>query len=144
MGALYDDDTYTWAIQQADALRRRSVNEIDWDNVAEEIESVGKSEAKELISRFTVLLVHLLKLRFQPGRRGTSWQRTIVEQRSAIADHLVDNPGLKRVRDELFGRAYRDALRAAARETGLPIDAFPQTNPFTLTQAVDEDFWPAA
>ncbi|MEQ1619725.1 MAG: DUF29 domain-containing protein [Terricaulis sp.] len=142
MTDLYDKDTYTWALQQADALRRRSANEIDWENVAEEMESVGKSEARELSSRLAVLLAHLLKWLFQPDQRSKSWEATITTQRRLIGQHLLDNPGLKPRRDELFAKAYTEALGVAASETGLGLEAFPETNPFTLSDAMDDGFWP--
>lgn len=144
MSDLYAKDTYTWALQQADALRRRSANEVDWDNVAEEIESVGRSEASELRSRYTVLLLHLLKWQFQTERRSRSWEATIRVQRKAITDHLEENPGLKARRDELLGRAYFEARQTASGETDLPIETFPETNPFTLAEAMDDGFWPDA
>jgi|CXWL01.1.fsa_nt_gi hypothetical protein len=142
MTDLYDKDAYTWAMQQADALRRRSANEVDWDNVAEEIESVGKSQSSELRSRYAVLLLHLLKWLFQPERRSRSWEASIRVQRHAIEDHLGENPGLKSRRDELFGRAYFEARLTAVGETDLPVESFPETNPFTLAEAMDEGFWP--
>lgn len=142
MSDLYDTDVYTWALQQADALRRRSANEIDWDNVAEEIESVGKSEARELASRMALLLAHLLKWRHQTDLRSKSWEATIRTQRRLIVQHLLENPGLKPRRDELFAKAYTEALGFAAQETGLGLDAFPETNPFTLAEAMDETYWP--
>ncbi len=142
MTDLYDKDAYTWAMQQADALRRRSANEIDWENVAEEIESVGKSEARELVSRYAVLLAHLLKWRFQPQARGRSWEATIRTQRRLIEKEHQNNPGLKPRREELFADAYVAALGAAVGETGLGLETFPEANPFTLEQAMDENFWP--
>lgn len=144
MTNLYDKDVYTWALQQADALRRRSANEVDWDNVAEEIEGVGRSEARELLSRYVVLLAHLLKWRFQPALRGSSWEITIRTQRGLIVRHLDDNPGLKSRRDELFARAYFEAASEAALQTELPLATFPDTNPFTLAEAMDAEFWPDA
>lgn len=144
MSTLYDTDTFTWAMRQADALRRRSANEIDWDNVAEEIESVGKTEARELRSRYVIVLLHLLKWTFQPEKRSRSWEITIRTQRGLIAEHLGGNPGLKSRRDELFASAYFEARAEAALQTDLPIDTFPETNPFTLAQAMDPDFWPDA
>jgi hypothetical protein len=140
MGVLYDTDTYTWAMTQADALRRRSANELDWDNIAEEIESVGKTEARELRSRYSVLLAHLLKWQFQPEGRGAGWETTIIIQRRAIMAHLLENPGLKPRRDEIFAAAYLDALQDASTETKLPMRAFPDTNPYTFAQAMDEAF----
>ncbi len=144
MTNLYDKDVYTWALQQADALRRRSANEIDWDNVAEEIESVGKTEARELESRYTILLAHLLKWRFQADRRSKSWEISIKVQRVSIARHLEENPGLKPRRDELLGAAYQVARLQAAGETELSEAIFPESNPFTLSEAMDPEFWPDA
>lgn len=144
MSALYDTDPYTWAMRQADALRRRSANEIDWDNVAEEIESVGRTEARELRSRYEILLVHLLQWLFQPAMRSRSWETTIVNQREEATVHLADNPGMKPIREELFAKAYKSARGVAALETDLPRSTFPETNPFTLAQAMDPDFWPDA
>ena len=144
MTDLYDKDTYTWALTQADALRRRSANEVDWENVAEEIESVGRSEARELRNRYITLLLHLLKWRFQPEKRSRSWENTVRRERQEISRHLAENPGLKPLRDELLGSAYRAAALDASGETDLPLDGFPETNPFTLADAMDDGYWPEA
>lgn len=142
MADLYDADTYTWAIRQADALRRRSANELDWDNIAEEIESVGKTEAKELESRLTVLLAHLLKWRRQSDRRSASWEVTIAEQRRKIRRHLEQNPGLKSRQSELFTEAYTSARAEAMLETGLPLATFPLEPEIDLVTALDDAYWP--
>lgn len=139
---LYETDAYTWGLKQSDALRRRAVEEIDWDNVAEEIEDVSRSEARELLNRLIVLLAHLLKWRLQSERRSASWRATIIEQRTRLELHLGDNPGLKARRDEILGQAYRVARARAAQECDLPLETFPETNPFTWVQALDEEFWP--
>ncbi|OQW57498.1 MAG: hypothetical protein A4S17_04625 [Proteobacteria bacterium HN_bin10] len=144
MSDLYERDTYTWAMQQADALRRRSANEIDWDNVAEEIESVGRGQTNELYSRYVILLTHLLKWVFQPERRSRSWEASIRIQRVDLARLIEANPGLQPKRDEIFGAAYRTARLAAIGETDLAGETFPDTNPFTLAEAMDENFWPEA
>jgi len=140
--SLYETDAYTWALRQSDALRRRAVEEIDWDNVAEEIESVGKTEAREFESRLVVLLTHLLKWRFQADRRGNSWRASISVQRQALQKHLTENPGLKPRRDELLGSAYAAARLQAVIETDLAEETFPETNPFTWAQVMDNTFWP--
>jgi hypothetical protein len=93
---LYETDFALWSEQQAQALRRRAANEIDWDNVAEEIESLGNRERRELEQRIETVLDHLMRLNASPAhdpRRG--WRRTITEQRSAIAKILRDSPGLR-------------------------------------------------
>jgi len=92
---LYDTDFYGWTQQQADALRTGNLAGVDLDNLIEEIESMGRSEKRELESRIEVLLMHLLKWRYQWGLRSRSWQLTIEDQRDRIAKHLRENPSLK-------------------------------------------------
>lgn len=142
MSKTYDADFYTWAMTQADAARRRSANELDWDNVAEELETLGRGEARELKSLYVVLLLHLLEWMVQPDRRGRSWLNTIANQRDEIADHLARNPGLARQEAEEFAKAYRLARREASTETELELDAFPIDPPFTMEQAKDENWLP--
>lgn len=89
---LYDRDFYAWSREQAELLRSGKLAEADIENIAEEIDSMGRTEKRELISRLTVLLLHLLTWRFQPGKRGPSWEASIANQRDDIADHLDDNP----------------------------------------------------
>ncbi|HEY7576199.1 MAG TPA: DUF29 family protein, partial [Acetobacteraceae bacterium] len=86
MNDLYDTDLVLWSKAQAAALRRRAANEIDWDNVAEEIESLGKNDRRELQSRLQIVLDHLIRLAVSPAsapRHG--WERTVITQRDAIA-----------------------------------------------------------
>ena len=138
----YENDSHAWALEQADALRRRAANEVDWDNVAEEIESLGKQQAAELRNRLVVLIAHLLKWVVQPDRRTRSWQLAIVEQRRALAVHVADNPSLKANLDQVFAEAFGIAVAAAARETDLDEEAFPAAAPFTAEQALDPAWMP--
>jgi hypothetical protein len=140
--SLYDRDFHAWAYQQAALLRAGRLAEADVANIAEEIESMGRSEKRELVSRLSVLLLHLLKWRYQPGLRGNSWRLTIEGQRVALADHLADNPSLRSRLDEAFPAAYRLARIEAERETGLPRATFPPVCPFNFDDASRDDFWP--
>ena len=93
----YDADLVLWAKSQARALRdagHAGTNlPIDWENVAEEIELLGKSQGRELASRIAVILVHLLKLEASPaGDPRSGWQETIVQQRGDIERILADSP----------------------------------------------------
>ena len=76
------------------------------------------AEKRELVSRLKVLLLHLLKWRFQPTLRGTSWRLTVKERRCDVADHLGDNPSLTATVPEFIRAAYRLACIIASRETG--------------------------
>lgn len=120
MGRRYKDDFYGWTQDQADALRRRSVNEIDWDNLLQEIEDLGTSARRELRSRLGVLIQHLLKWRHQPGQRSRSWAVTIAEQRHQLNDLLEENPSLIPRLDEIMPKAFRAGVNGAVAETGLP------------------------
>ncbi len=138
----YDTDTHAWALEQADALRRRAASEVDWDHVAEEIESVGKQQVCELRNRLVVLIAHLLKWIVRPEQRSRSWRLTIVEQRRALAVHIADNPSLNAKLDQAFCDAFGIAVAVAARETDLDEDAFPGEPPFSVDQALDSAWWP--
>jgi hypothetical protein len=141
---LYDHDFYAWTNEQAELLRAGKLSEADLEHIAEEIESMGKSEKRELISRLTVLLLHLLKWEFQPMRRGASWRLSIANTRDALTDHLADNPSLRSVMEASVETAYRRARRDATLETGLSENTFPSTCPWLFSQMMDENFWPEA
>jgi len=140
----YETDFYGWIQRQAATLRARDFAALDLDNLIEEIESMGKSEKRELESRLELLLMHLLNWQYQPERRGASWRLTIEGQRDHIADHIDENPSLKGALPETYKKAYRYAITSAALETGLRKSTFPAECPWAFDQAMDADFWPDA
>jgi hypothetical protein len=140
--SLYERDFYAWANQQAALLRAGNLSSADIEHIAEEIESMGKTEKRELVNRLAVLLLHLLKWQFQPERRGASWEATITVQRRDIASHLEDNPSLKSKLSEAILYSYKNAAILAAGETILPKETFPATCPWPFESFIDEDFWP--
>jgi hypothetical protein len=139
----YDTDFYAWTQDQAAALRAQELKTLDWDNLAEEIESLGRSERYAIESHLQTLLTHLLKWRYDPAtepRRG--WRITI---RNARLD--ID----KRARGRLQGYpasyladAYRAAREDAADETDLPLATFPDACEWTVAQVRDPNYWPDA
>jgi hypothetical protein len=139
---LYDRDFYAWANEQAALLRAGKFTAADIAHIAEEIEGMGKTEKRELVSRLDVLLLHLLNWQFQPIRRGSLWERTILEQRIRLASHMADNPSLKLAAAGAVAEAYRLAVIGASDETALPKSTFPVVCPWTFEQIMDEDFWP--
>ena len=141
---LYEDDFYGWTERQAALLRSGRLDLIDMDNLAEEIETLGRSEASALRSSYRLIAMHLLKLMVQPGKATPSWTTTIVRERLNVEQEYDDSPGLKPRRAELFAKAYAAARREAAAETGLPLGRFPVDPPFTVDDAEAEDFWPPA
>ncbi|WP_250465376.1 MULTISPECIES: DUF29 domain-containing protein [unclassified Caballeronia] len=141
METRYEQDVVAWAREQAELLRAGKFSAIDVEPIAEEIEDVGKSEQRELSSRMAVLLAHLLKWQYQPGRRGSSWQRTIKEQRRAVGVALLKTPSLNTsLRDSgwLTG-TWTDAVSKAAEEQGL--DAFPEELSWSTDQILSAEFY---
>lgn len=139
---LYEKDFYAWARKNSELLRQGKMMEIDVENIAEELESMGRSEKRQLVNRLAVLLAHLLKWTFQPGFRSKSWKYTIKAQRRKVMALLRDSPSLKYDLEQKFKESYDDAVLIAAKEIGMEEEDFPKTCPFTYEQAMDNDFWP--
>jgi len=142
LGRLYDEDLFVWACRNAQLLREGRYAEADMENIAEEIESLGKEQVHRLHSQIRRLLHHLLKYQYQPGRRTRSWHLSLVNARIRIERILEENPSLKPRIHELAVGAYREAVREAIVETGLPKETFPAECPYTLQQIMDDEFLP--
>jgi len=145
MGVSYDADVVLWAEEQVALLRSGQFARLDIEHLADEIEDVGKSEKRELASRMAVLLAHLLKWRYQPERRGASWQATIAVQRRRVAVALRATPSLKTMlRDPDWAEEmWLAGVTKASDETGLGVETFPDVMPWTFDQVLDADFWPS-
>ncbi|MDU9049726.1 MAG: DUF29 domain-containing protein [Candidatus Electrothrix sp. Rat3] len=139
---LHTADFFGWTAQQAALLRAGKIDEIDRENLAEEIEDMGKSLQRELVSRLTILFIHLLKWQFQPGYRRNSWRYTIEEQRDQLTDHLLDNPSMQQKIPQALARTYKYARTGAVRETGLDRKSFPEECPWSFEQTLDHAFLP--
>jgi len=142
--SLYETDFYSWTQQQAQLLRAGNWTALDRDNLAEEIETIGRQEREQLTNRFGILLGHLLKWQYQPERRSNSWRATIKDQRTRIDRLLKQNPSLKPYLVEAFAEGYEDAINLAVSETELPETTFPATCPYAIEQALDRGFLPDA
>jgi hypothetical protein len=138
--AEYERDFYSWSLEQARLIREGRLDALDRDNLAEEIESLGREQFNKLVSALRVAMLHMLKWDHQPARRSRSWVLSIEEQRLEIADVLADNPGLKPRAGEAIARAYRRARIEAAKETGLDEAEFPATCPYSFGDIVSRVF----
>ncbi|MEN9430111.1 MAG: hypothetical protein RJA86_970, partial [Pseudomonadota bacterium] len=138
----YHQDFYAWTQEQAQLLKVGQLSAIDIENIIEEIESMGRSEKRELSSRLTVLLMHLLKWHYQEAYRSHSWVLTINEQRDELKELIHDNPSLKPWLDDVIKESYEKAKVKAERETGISKKVFIEACPWTLVQIFDEAFLP--
>lgn len=139
---LYERDFFAWTQEQAEKLRARAHNEVDWENVAEEIASLGRSDKREMARRLGVLLTHLLKWQFQPEKRKGGWLSTIHEQRHQIEGLITESPSLRGLPAQALQSEYRFSRYKAADETGLPLQQFPVECPYRVEEVLDRDFLP--
>ncbi|OQY57727.1 MAG: hypothetical protein B6245_15555 [Desulfobacteraceae bacterium 4572_88] len=139
---IYEHDFYAWSVKNAELIRQGRWEEIDQENVAEELEYMGRREKRELVSRLAVLLAHLLKWQFKPERQSNSWKYTIENQREEVSELLEDSPSLRYEIEDRLAKAYKKALRTAARETGIRKSSFPETCPFSFEETLDDNFFP--
>jgi hypothetical protein len=118
---LYENDTAAWAEQQSTALRaaaRGGSNQLlDWENLAEEIESLRKSLKYALGSQIFRIIHHLVKLEYSPAldpRKG--WRRSIRQARMEIDRILRDSPSLRREVASLLAEEMKPAIEYAMQD----------------------------
>ena len=140
----YEKDFYGWAITNAALLKQGKFSEVDMEHVIGEMESLGRSNRRELVSRLGILIAHLLKWEYQPDLKNKSWKGTIVRQRIDINDVLEENPSLKSQLDTIISKSYRYALAILEEETPLDLKLFPEECRYAFSQIMDEKFYPKA
>ena len=137
-----DEDFALWSAEQAALIRAGKFDRVDLENVAEEIESLGRSDRHQIANRLVVLLQHLLNYQFQPENRTNSWRASILGQREAINALIEDSPSLAPHPAKVLARSYRVGRLEASGETKLPLGTFPETCPYTIAQILDTEFLP--
>lgn len=146
LASLYETDYLAWIELTVAKLRSPDLAklnpDIDWENLIEEIEDMGKSSRNSLKSNLRIILLHLLKWQYQSDRRSRSWQSSIIQHRLRIYDAFVESPSLKRYFAEVFDDAYSGAIQLASSETGLAQKTFPKVCPYSQNQVLDADFLP--
>ena len=146
---LYEQDIAAWSKQQAEALRaagRGGSNQpLDWENLAEEIEDLGRSERDAVRSQIRRIIEHLLKLAYSPAQQPHfDWMASIVDARAVLGDKI--SPTLRRDAEAVLAKLYRDARRQAELALrGYGEDqaagALPKTCPYSLDDICREDWY---
>lgn len=149
MASLYDTDFYAWTQEQSAKLRElfaeRANLPLDFENLAEEIESMGRSNRRQLINRLAQLDEHLMKLAFslswEPRRQ---WKKSVTGQRHSIAELLEENPSLHRELPEFLLAAHKKALDEfdLEKRIQLTMNELPGLCPFELDDMLDDEWWP--
>jgi hypothetical protein len=139
----YDQDFHAWSVEQAARLRQARPRSIDWENVAEEIESLGRRDRRKVASDLNKILEHLIKWQYQPQKRKAGWRSSIREHRDRVGRILADSPSLRRLPAEILADEYKKARRSALEDTGLPEDRIPERCPFPVEDVLDVGYWPS-
>ncbi|MEB3337675.1 MAG: DUF29 domain-containing protein [Leptolyngbyaceae bacterium] len=142
---LYGSDFYLWVQTTAELLKEGKFEQLDLENLIEEIETMGRNEKRELKSRLTVLIEHLLKLKYwteEKEANARGWRSTVVEQREQLLDLLKDSPSLKIVLENIFLDCYENARKNNIRKYAISPQLFPEQVSFLLEEVLDEDFLP--
>ncbi|UXE62914.1 MAG: DUF29 domain-containing protein [Woronichinia naegeliana WA131] len=122
---LYETDFNLWIEQTVNQLKNGQIQDLDLENLIEEIQSMGSNDKREIKSRLIVLIMHLLKYKYQPKKKTKSWISTITTQRDELELVLENSPSLKPFLKANISECYQKARKNAARETKLPLTTFP-------------------
>jgi len=139
---IYNSDFHAWIQAQIHLLKTGKIDELDIPHLIEELEDMGKSNVRELESRFLILIAHLLKWQFQPDKQNSSWRGTIKEQRIRLLRLIQKVPSLKPEMDNAINSVYSDAVELASDETNLSESTFPEHCPYTIAQLLNKQFYP--
>lgn len=130
----YDTDFCAWSEHQAELLRNKEFDKLDILNLIEEIADLGKSEKRALESQLNILLMHMLKVKFQPEKHSRSWDSSMKISHQKVKRELRQNPSLKHKLKKILNDAYEDSRVLASRETGLDEEVFPEECPWTIEE----------
>lgn len=140
--SLYEQDYYLWLTNTAKILKSKDLSALDLPNLIEEIQDMGRSEKNALESNLCIIIMHLLKYKYQPEKKTNSWRYTIREHRRRVRKALRNSPSLKLYLNQIFPECYEDARKLAADETGLPLNTFPNKAMFTPEETLEPEYLP--
>jgi hypothetical protein len=149
---LYEQDYKLWLQENIKAIKENRFNDLDYINLLQELEDMGKADKNALVSNIKILIAHLPKLQIQhdaPEQMKKSWYASVDEHRERIEDSLANIPSLKNYLSEAIATSYSGARKLAIKEgqrasfeVRKPSEnEYPQTCPFSLEQLLDEDFY---
>ena len=139
---LYEQDFNLWLEETVNLLKNRQLDQLDYDNLIEEIESMARKDKRALESNLEQILMHLLKWQYQKNKRSNSWRYSIIEHRNRLKKDFRDSPSLKPYFDDVLEDCYQTAREFASEQTGLDIKTFPIDIPFTKEQILSSNYLP--
>lgn len=134
----YEEDFCAWSLEQAKHLKKKEFHMLDFEHLIEEIQTLGASEKRALKSYLAIVLIHMLKIKYQSKKHTRSWDFSIKNSRLEVKTILKENPSLKRHLNDYLINAYNVARVEAEKETGLDFDTFPEECPWTIKEVLGE------
>jgi len=138
LAELYHEDETAWLEEMSRLVAQRRYQDLDIEHLSEFLSDMARRDKREVLSRLTLLLAHLLKWDHQPDQRSQGWKATIAVQRRELAD-LLESGALRNFADEVLPKAYERAVKQACLETDVPETTFPTECPFTLDTALGNE-----
>lgn len=135
LASLFERDETAWLEAMSGLIRQGRLDEVDSSNLAEYLSDMARRDRREVTSRLSLLIAHLLKWTHQPGRRSGSWRATVEVQRQELSE-LLESGVLRAHAAEVLPRAYANGVRQAAAETGVPASTFPEDCPYSLDEVL--------
>jgi len=130
---LYQQDETAWLEAMSELIRMRQFDAVNFTNLAEYLTDMAARDRREVRSRLSTLLMHLLKWEYQPNKRSRSWRTTVLNQRQELA--VLASQGVLRVHAiEVVDAAYQDAVELAVSDTKLHLEDFPAECPYSFDQ----------
>lgn len=136
----YEEDYYLWIQTMVEKLKNQDYSTVDWDNLIEEIDDMGKSQKRAVESLLLRLTEHLLKLKYweaEKQRNKKHWQAEVVNFRVLLGKRLKESPSLKGKLPEIYAEILPDSQRSVSKLCDLP-----EQIELTLAQVLDEDWFP--
>ncbi|MGI0479946.1 DUF29 domain-containing protein [Geminocystis sp. CENA526] len=143
--SLYDTDYHLWILDTIEKLEKKDLDSLDWENLIEEVSSLGRRDQKKIESLLTRLLEHLLKLQYwdsEKERNENHWKGEIINFRIQIRRELKSSPSLKRYLIEICEECYDDAKKIVSNKSSLPLNTFPKKLILSFEQILDENWLP--
>ncbi len=141
---LATNDYLLWLEGTIDLLKNQNYDRVDWENLIEEIESLGRSQRRELRNRLTTMLEHCLKLCYSTYTQDyRGWTETIRRSQRELQDLLEDSPSLKQYWEEIFLDCYAKAIKSLRENRDYQSFSFPDDCPFPqqVNQILQKTSW---
>lgn len=135
---LYTNDFQAWIGDQIHMLKVKDFDHLDIKNLIEEMKDLGNSNPGAIESHMVIILMHMLKQKYQPDYNSKSWQDSIVNGRVQIDGLIEQSPSLNSHPEKILDKCYKKARRYASKETKIELSKFEEVCPWKIQEILGE------